>query len=65
MATLNRPFVGIVVGLLFSFLILLQGYNLYKFIAIGERFTADDGKKMSQRIVALEARIDNLEKNAP
>lgn len=56
-----RDAVGIVLGVLFALSIAFQAYQLYKFVNAGERFTADDGRAMGERIAALERRIAAVE----
>ena len=54
MDSVMRAWAGIVLGVLFSASIAFHGWQIYRFVNAGPRFTAYDGQRLCERVAALE-----------
>jgi hypothetical protein len=48
---------GMALGILFSGSLVIQAWQLWKFVNQGARFTAEDGQALCLRIQAMEQRL--------
>lgn len=56
-----KHYIGILIGVLAALSIAFQGYQLYKFVNAGKRFTADNGRLLCERVAVLERRTGSQE----
>ena len=51
---MNVQRLGIVLGIIFSLSLMVQVWQLYRFVNAGPRFTAQDGQALCERVQKLE-----------
>ena len=49
-----KAWLGVVLGVVISISLVLNAYQVWKFISAGPRFTAYDGQELCERIAAHE-----------
>lgn len=54
---MNVQRLGIVLGIIFSLSLMVQVWQLYRFVNAGPRFTAQDGQELCERVKVLEVRL--------
>lgn len=51
-----KHYIGISIGVFAALSVAFQGYQIYKFVNAGKRFTAEDGRELCERVAELERR---------